>query len=106
LFFRQFFMTIPDELIEASKLDAAGPFRFFSIRCCRCRAPISRPVRHSLHLRLESVPVAALDHHARRHADDRHGIKKMIVTADALTEWNVVMATAMLAMLPPSPSWC
>src|SRR4051794_5681793 len=29
------------------------------------------------------------------------GIKKMIVTADALTEWNVVMATAMLAMLPP-----
>jgi sn-glycerol 3-phosphate transport system permease protein len=25
----------------------------------------------------------------------------MIVTADALTEWNVVMATAMLAMLPP-----
>jgi ABC-type glycerol-3-phosphate transport system permease component len=29
------------------------------------------------------------------------GIKKMIVTADALTEWNVVLATAMLAMLPP-----
>ena len=29
------------------------------------------------------------------------GIKKMIVTADALTEWKVVMATAMLAMLPP-----
>src|SRR6478752_4856890 len=28
LFFRQFFMTIPDELIEASKLDGAGPFRF------------------------------------------------------------------------------
>ena len=29
------------------------------------------------------------------------GIKKMIVTADALTEWQIVMATAMLAMLPP-----
>jgi len=29
------------------------------------------------------------------------GIKKMIVTSDALTEWNIVMATAMLAMLPP-----
>ena len=41
LFFRQFFMTIPDELIEASKLDGAGPFRFFAIRCCRCRAPTS-----------------------------------------------------------------
>src|SRR5262249_61381742 len=29
LFFRQFFLTIPDELIEASKLDGAGPLRFF-----------------------------------------------------------------------------
>jgi sn-glycerol 3-phosphate transport system permease protein len=29
------------------------------------------------------------------------GIKKMIVTADALTEWQIVMATAMLAMIPP-----
>ena len=29
------------------------------------------------------------------------GIKKMIVTADAITEWQLVMATAMLAMLPP-----
>jgi len=29
------------------------------------------------------------------------GIKKMIVTSDALTEWQLVMATAMLAMLPP-----
>jgi sn-glycerol 3-phosphate transport system permease protein len=29
------------------------------------------------------------------------GIKKMIVTSDALTEWQIVMATAMLAMLPP-----
>jgi sn-glycerol 3-phosphate transport system permease protein len=29
------------------------------------------------------------------------GIKRMVVVSDALTEWNVVMATAMLAMLPP-----
>jgi sn-glycerol 3-phosphate transport system permease protein len=29
------------------------------------------------------------------------GIKKMIVTSDALTEWQIVMATAILAMLPP-----
>jgi sn-glycerol 3-phosphate transport system permease protein len=29
------------------------------------------------------------------------GIRKMIVTSDALTEWQIVMATAMLAMLPP-----
>src|SRR3954465_15614244 len=29
LLFRQFFMTIPDELLEASRIDGAGPFRFF-----------------------------------------------------------------------------
>src|SRR5207247_8799198 len=29
------------------------------------------------------------------------GIRKMITTTDALTEWPVVMATAVLAMLPP-----
>ncbi|MGH7227007.1 MAG: ABC transporter permease subunit, partial [Gemmataceae bacterium] len=29
LLFRQFFMTVPKELVEASKMDGAGPFRFF-----------------------------------------------------------------------------
>ncbi len=29
------------------------------------------------------------------------GIKRMIAGGDALTEWNLVMATALLAMLPP-----
>ena len=30
------------------------------------------------------------------------GIKRMIVTGDALTEWNLVMATPVLALLPPA----
>src|SRR5438128_10364271 len=29
LLFRQFFLTVPDELLEASRIDGAGPFRFF-----------------------------------------------------------------------------
>jgi sn-glycerol 3-phosphate transport system permease protein len=29
LLFRQFFLTIPDELVEAAKIDGAGPLRFF-----------------------------------------------------------------------------
>ena len=102
LFFRQFFMTIPDELIEASKLDGAGPFRFFKDTVL----PLSRtniaalfvilfiygwnqylwPILISTRDEMQTIVI---------------GIKKMIVTADALTEWNVVMATAMLAMLPP-----
>ena len=41
--FRQFFMTLPDELIEAARIDGASPMRFFSRhRACRCRKPTSR----------------------------------------------------------------
>ena len=39
--FRQFFMTVPDELAEAARIDGAGPMRFF-IDVCRCRRPRSR----------------------------------------------------------------
>ena len=102
LFFRQFFMTIPDELIEASKLDGAGPFRFFKDTVL----PLSRTNIAALFVILFIYgwnqylwPLLITTR------DDMqtivYGIKKMIVTADALTEWNVVMATAMLAMLPP-----
>jgi sn-glycerol 3-phosphate transport system permease protein len=102
LFFRQFFMTIPDELIEASKLDGAGPFRFFRDTLL----PLSRTNIAALFVILFIYgwnqylwPILITTR------DDMQtiviGIRKMIVTADALTEWNVVMATAMLAMLPP-----
>jgi sn-glycerol 3-phosphate transport system permease protein len=40
--FRQFFMTVPDELAEAARIDGAGPMRFFWTCCCRCRRPASR----------------------------------------------------------------
>jgi sn-glycerol 3-phosphate transport system permease protein len=102
LFFRQFFMTIPDELIEASKLDGAGPLRFFKDTAL----PLSRTNIAALFVILFIYgwnqylwPLLITTR------DDMQtiviGIKKMIVTSDALTEWPVVMATAMLAMLPP-----
>ena len=102
LFFRQFFMTIPDELVEASKLDGAGPMRFFWDTVL----PLSRTNIAALFVILFIYgwnqylwPILITTR------DDMQtiviGIKKMIVTADALTEWNVVLATAMLAMLPP-----
>jgi sn-glycerol 3-phosphate transport system permease protein len=102
LFFRQFFMTLPDELIEASKLDGAGPFRFFKDTVL----PLSMTNIAALFVILFIYgwnqylwPLLVTTR------DDMQtvviGIKKMIVTADALTEWNVVLATAMLAMLPP-----
>jgi sn-glycerol 3-phosphate transport system permease protein len=102
LFFRQFFMTIPEELAEASRIDGAGPLRFF----WDVVLPLSRtniaalfvilfiygwnqylwPLLITTSGSMETIVI---------------GIKKMIVTSDALTEWPIAMATALLAMLPP-----
>jgi sn-glycerol 3-phosphate transport system permease protein len=102
LLFRQFFMTVPDELVEASRIDGAGPFRFFFDTLL----PLARTNMAALFVILFIYgwnqylwPLLITTR------DDMQtiviGIKKMIVTSDALTEWQIVMATAMLAMLPP-----
>jgi len=102
LFFRQFFMTIPDELIEASKLDGAGAVRFF----WDTLLPLSRTNIAALFVILFIYgwnqylwPLLIVTSQDMQTVVI--GIKKMIVTSDALTEWPIVMATAMLAMLPP-----
>jgi sn-glycerol 3-phosphate transport system permease protein len=102
LLFRQFFMTIPDELLEASRIDGAGPFRFFKDTLL----PLSRTNIAALFVILFIYgwnqflwPLLVTTR------DDMQtvviGIRKMITTQDALTEWPLVMATAVLAMLPP-----
>ena len=100
--FRQFFMTVPDELVEASRIDGAGPFRFF----WDTLLPLSRTNMAALFVILFILgwnqylwPLLITTR------DDMQtiqvGIRKMITTSDALTEWPMVMATAVLAMLPP-----
>jgi sn-glycerol 3-phosphate transport system permease protein len=101
--FRQFFLTIPDELAEAARIDGAGPMRFF----WDVVVPLSRANIAALFLILfifgwnqylwpllvttdESMYTTVI------------GIKRMIAGGEAATEWNLVMATAMLAMLPPA----
>ena len=102
LLFRQFFMTVPEELVEASKIDGAGPMKFFRDTLL----PLSRTNMAALFVILFIYgwnqylwPLLITTR------DDTQtiviGIKKMIVTSDALTEWQVVMATAVLAMLAP-----
>ena len=102
LLFRQFFMTVPDELVEASRIDGAGPFRFFKDTLL----PLSRTNMAALFVILFIYgwnqylwPLLITTRDEMQTIVI--GIKKMIVTADAITEWQLVMATAMLAMLPP-----
>ena len=101
--FRQFFLTIPDELAEAARIDGAGPMRFF----WDVVVPLSRPNIAALFVILFIYgwnqylwPLLVTTQ------EDMYttviGIKRMISGGDAATEWHLVMATAMLALLPPA----
>jgi sn-glycerol 3-phosphate transport system permease protein len=102
LLFRQFFMTIPNELVEASKIDGAGPIRFFKDTVL----PLSRTNMAALFVILFIYgwnqylwPLLITTRSDMQTVVI--GIKRMIVTSDALTEWQIAMATAIVAMLPP-----
>jgi sn-glycerol 3-phosphate transport system permease protein len=102
LLFRQFFLTIPDEMLEAAKIDGAGPLRFF----WDVVVPLSRtnmaalfvilfiygwnqylwPLLITTDTGMDTIVV---------------GIRKLLGGSDAVTAWNEVMATAILALLPP-----
>jgi sn-glycerol 3-phosphate transport system permease protein len=101
--FRQFFLTVPEELAEAARMDGAGPLRFF----WDVVLPLSKTSIAALFV-IQFIygwnqylwPLLITTDESMYTAVI--GIKRMIVTGDALTEWNLVMATAMLALLPPA----
>jgi len=101
--FRQFFLSVPDELAEAARIDGAGPMRFF----WDVVLPLSKTSIAALFV-IQFIygwnqylwPLLITTDESMYTAVI--GIKRMIVTGDALTEWNLVMATAMLALLPPA----
>jgi sn-glycerol 3-phosphate transport system permease protein len=100
--FRQFFLTVPDELAEAARIDGAGPMRFFKDVIW----PLSRTNVLALFVIMfiygwnqylwplliateqDMYPIGI-------------GIKRLIAGGDAVVEWNMVMATLIMAMLPP-----
>jgi sn-glycerol 3-phosphate transport system permease protein len=100
--FRQFFLTIPDELVEAARIDGAGPMRFF----------------RDVLLPLSATPMAALFVIQFIYGWNQYlwpllvttdesmypivlGIKRLIA-GEVYTDWNIVMAVTLLAMLPPA----
>ncbi len=101
--FRQFFLTVPDELAEAARIDGAGPMRFF----WDVLLPLSRTSIAALFV-IQFIygwnqylwPLLITTNEDMYTAVI--GIKRMIVGGDAQNEWNLVMATAMLALLPPA----
>jgi sn-glycerol 3-phosphate transport system permease protein len=101
--FRQFFLTIPDELAEAARIDGAGPLRFLR----DVVVPLSRTNIAALFVILfiygwNQYLWALLVTTREEMYTSVIGIKRMILGGDAAVEWHLVMATAMLAMLPPA----
>lgn len=103
LLFRQFFLTLPDELVEAARIDGAGPLRFFK----------------DVVLPLSATNIAALSVILFIYGWNQYlwpllittdnrldtivvGITKMISTDASVTNWAHVMATTLLAVLPPA----
>ena len=100
--FRQFFMTIPDELLEAARVDGAGPWRFFRdilwplsltnvaaifvIQFIYGWTQYLWPLLVTNSNEMNTIVIA---------------LKKMISFADADTPWNLVMVTSVLAIVPP-----
>jgi len=100
--FRQFFLTVPKELVEAAKIDGASPMRFFfSILLPLSRTNISAlavimfvygwnqymwPLLITTDYKMTTIVV---------------GISQMIKAVDAAAPWHIIMATAILALLPP-----
>jgi sn-glycerol 3-phosphate transport system permease protein len=102
LLFRQFFLTIPDELVDASQIDGAGPMRFFwSVLLPLSRTNIAALCVIMFIYGWNQYLWPLLITTSRGMETIVMGIVKMIGTADAQTDWNLLMAVAILALLPP-----
>ncbi len=100
--FRQFFLTVPDELTEAARVDGAGPIRFFF----DILLPLSRTNIAALCVILfiygwNQYLWPLLITTDKSMTTIVMGIQAMLYVPDAINEWNLTMATAILAMLPP-----
>ncbi|MBM4461110.1 MAG: sn-glycerol-3-phosphate ABC transporter permease UgpE [Chloroflexi bacterium] len=102
LLFRQFFLTIPDEYVEAAKVDGAGPLRFF----WSIALPLSRTNIAALFVILfiygwNQYLWPLLITTSREMETIVIGIVKMMGTGEAQTDWNLIMASTVLALVPP-----
>ena len=100
--FRQFFMTVPNELCEASKLDGATPMQFFRY----VLLPLSRTNIAALGVIMfiygwNQFLWPLLITTEPDYTTIVIGMAKLMPGPDTLPEWNVVMAAALIAMLPP-----
>lgn len=102
--FRQFFLTVPEELTEAARMDGAGPLKFFK----DILLPLSWTNIAALFVILFIYGWNQYLWPLLVTTDENYytivmGIQRMVTVSDEEPRWGIVMATAMLAMAPASP---
>jgi sn-glycerol 3-phosphate transport system permease protein len=100
--YRQFFLTIPDELAEAAKMDGAGALRFFK----DILVPLSRTNMAALGTIMFVWAWNQYLWPLLVTTDSSHGtavmeLKELIPGAFGIPDWNVAMAGTLVIMLPP-----
>ena len=100
--FRQFFMTVPDELCEAVRIDGGGPIRFFF----DILLPMSRTSIAALFVILFIYGWNQYLWPLMITNDEKYytvflGIKRMLDVGEGQADWHIIMASTMLAMIPP-----
>lgn len=100
--FRQFFKTIPTELVDAAVLDGAGPLRFF----LDILLPLSKPQMASLFVIMFVYgwnqylwPLVMTTNPDM--STIVMGIRYLSGVADQIPQWHYIMTIALIALLPP-----
>ena len=100
--FRQFYLTIPDELVDAAKIDGAGPLRFlWSILLPNSRANIAALFVVMFIYGWNQYLWPLMITNSEKMKVVVVGIASTVPVGTQLPEWNLVMAAAMMALLPP-----
>ena len=100
--FRQVFLTVPDEMLESARIDGAGPMRFF----WDILLPLSRTNIAALFVILfifgwNQYLWPLLITTDTSMTTIVMSIKQMLEAAEQSPQWNIIMTTALLAMIPP-----
>ncbi|PSJ21385.1 sn-glycerol-3-phosphate ABC transporter permease UgpE [Halomonas sp. ND22Bw] len=100
--FRQFYLTVPPELLEAARVDGAGPWRFLKdillpLSTTNIAALFVIMFLYGWNQYLWPLLITTESDHMTIVVS----LKRLLSSADNLVPWQTVMATALLAMLPP-----
>ena len=100
--FRQFFLSVPEELTEAARIDGAGPVRFFiDILLPLSRTPIAALFVIQFTYGWKQYLWPLLITTKESYYTAVVNVSRLMNTQDTAPKWNLIMLAAIIAMIPP-----